>query len=165
MVILLMRSAKMMRWNMVKNQIITTRTTDDLYHRFKKLCEKKNWKGDDWIIMFLAKFEDEQDFLRSQINVEKSKLRKINKDIQDLENQKIGCLNLIEEMAANVVGSDDGVDDDVRKAVDNVLQRFRNQSIYSLSEFLEFNKDFVQFQAFLWNVELEDLERRIIEKA
>ena len=160
----LMRSVRM-RWNMIKNKILTTRTSEDLYHRFKKLCDKKAWRGDDWLVMFLSKFEDEQDFLRSQVDLEMGKLRMINKELVDLENQRISCENLIQELSANLVDSDGDVDDPINKAANIVLQRYNMQSIFDLESFIEMNQELMMMQSYLAGCSLEDLERRIIEKA
>ena len=142
-----------------KTRMFNTRTTEDLYQRLIKVLERKGLKGDDWIVLFLGTFENDQDNIRSELAIERMKLRGIKKEIMDLENQKISCENIIEELGLKA-GSDD-----VERAVNKVLQRFNNQCIYDLEEFLIENKQFLEMQSFLAGVSEEELSRRILEKA
>lgn len=87
----------------------------------------------------------------------------INKQLVDLENQKISCENLIDELSVNIVAVDEFVDDPLEKAANIILQKY-GESIYDLSLFLEMNQELIHKQSYLAGCSVEDLERRIIEK-
>lgn len=142
-----------------KTRMFNTRTTEDLYQRLMSVLERKGLKGDDWIVLFLGTFENDQDNIRSELALKRMRLRGIKREMMNLENEKISCENIVEELSLKA-GSDD-----VEKAVNNVLQRFNNQSIYTLEEFLNDNKPLLETQSFLAGVSEEELSRRIFEKA
>ena len=139
---------------MVKNKIITTRTTEDLHRRFMTICEKKGLKGDDWIVLFVGNFENEQDYIRSQLAAEKMKIKNIDRQIDELESQKIISENLIEELNQQKI--DDG-SSDIDKAVSIILERYDQTSVGDLDYFLKTNRNLVQLQAYLANISEEEL--------
>ena len=74
-----------------KKEFIGTKTTRDYKVRFDKVCERKNLKGDDWLVLFLGVFENDNDDVKSERTLQKMRIREINKRIRELENEKISC--------------------------------------------------------------------------
>lgn len=143
-----------------KNKHIRTRTTEDLYSRFMRVCERKGLTGDDWIILFLGTFENDNDNVKSQIALEKMKLRNIRKQMRELENQKISSETIIEELNNESVGSHD-----VETAVENILQRFNRQTVYNIHQFLEENHALLENQALLAGISEDELYMMVFNKA
>lgn len=143
-----------------KNKHIRTRTTLDLYTRFMRVCERKGLTGDDWIVLFLGTFENDNDNVKSQIAIEKMKLKSIRKQMRELENEKVSCENIIEELNSDATGSRD-----VEAAVNVILQRFRMQSVYNIYQFLEENQTLLENQALLAGISEDELYMKVFNKA
>lgn len=143
-----------------KNKHIRTRTTLDLYTRFMRVCERKGLTGDDWIVLFLGTFENDNDNVKSQIAIEKMKLKSIRKQMRELENEKVSCENIIEELNSDATGSHD-----VDAAVDAILQRFRRQSVYNIYQFLEENQTLLENQALLAGISEDELYMLVFNKS
>ena len=144
-----------------KTEYIGTKTTKDLKVRFDKVCERKNLKGDDWLVLFLGVFEKDNDNVKSQRTLQKMRIREINKDIRKLENEKISCENILEELPK----VDMEESSDIDKALSNVLQRFNQQSIYTLEEWVEENKQYIETQAYFFGVNYDELEQLVIDNS
>ena len=144
-----------------KTEYIGTKTTKDLKVRFDKVCERKNLKGDDWLVLFLGVFEKDNDNVKSQRTLQKMRIREINKDIRKLENEKISCENILEELPK----VDMEESSDIDKALSNVLQRFNEQTIYTLEEWVEENKKYIETQAYFFGVNYDELEQLVIDNS
>ena len=144
-----------------KTEYIGTKTTKDLKVRFDKVCERKNLKGVDWLVLFLGVFEKDNDNVKSQRTLQKMRIREINKDIRKLENEKISCENILEELPK----VDMEESSDIDKALSNVLQRFNQQSIYTLEEWVEENKQYIETQAYFFGVNYDELEQLVIDNS
>ena len=144
-----------------KTEYIGTKTTKDLKVRFDKVCERKNLKGDDWLVLFLGVFEKDNDNVKSQRTLQKMRIREINKDIRKLENEKISCENILEELPKVYMEESSDID----KALSNVLQRFNQQSIYTLEEWVEENKQYIETQAYFFGVNYDELEQLVIDNS
>lgn len=144
-----------------KKEFIGTKTTNDLKVRFDKVCERKNLKGDDWLVLFLGVFENDNDNVKSQRTLQKMRIKEINRNIRELENEKISCENILEELPqVDVVESSD-----IDKALSNVLQRFNMQSVYTISEWVDENRPFIENQAYVHGVNYEELEQLILDNS
>ena len=55
-------------------------------------------KGDDWLVLFLGVFENDNDDIKSERILQKMRIREINRSIRELENEKISCENILEEL-------------------------------------------------------------------
>ena len=144
-----------------KSEYIGTKTTQGLKKRFDRVCSKKRLKGDDWLVLFLGAYENDDDNIQSQIAVEKMRIKEINKQIKELENEKISRENIIEELNEKAVfGSHD-----VENAVGVVLQRFHMQSIYNILEFLEENRELLETQAHLAGIPVDELDMLVFNRA
>lgn len=144
-----------------KKEFIGTKTTNDLKVRFDKVCERKNLKGDDWLVLFLGVFENDNDNVKSQRTLQKMRIREINRNIRELENEKISCENILEELPqVDVVESSD-----IDKALSTVLQRFNMQSVYTISEWVDENRPFIENQAYVHGVNYEELEQLILDNS
>ena len=144
-----------------KKEFIGTKTTNDLKVRFDKVCERKNLKGDDWLVLFLGIFENDNDNVKSQRTLQKMRIKEINRNIRELENEKISCENILEELPqVDVVESSD-----IDKALATVLQRFNMQSVYTISEWVDENRPFIENQAYVHGVNYEELEQLILDNS
>ena len=144
-----------------KKEFIGTKTTNDLKVRFDKVCERKNLKGDDWLVLFLGVFENDNDNVKSQRTLQKMRIKEINRNIRELENEKISCENILEELPqVDVVESSD-----IDKALATVLQRFNMQSVYTISEWVDENRPFIENQAYVHGVNYDELEQLILDNS
>ncbi|MBP5421483.1 MAG: hypothetical protein J6Y78_03465 [Paludibacteraceae bacterium] len=144
-----------------KKEFIGTKTTRDYKVRFDKVCERKNLKGDDWLVLFLGVFENDNDDVKSERTLQKMRIREINKRIRELENEKISCENILEELPEVTIEETKDID----KALITVLQRFNNQSIYNIDEWVSENRPFIENQAYIHGVNYDELERLILENS
>jgi len=144
-----------------KKEFIGTKTTNDLKVRFDKVCERKNLKGDDWLVLFLGVFENDNDNVKSQRTLQKMRIKEINRNIRELENEKISCENILEELPqVDVVESSD-----IDKALATVLQRFNMQSVYTINEWVDENRPFIENQAYVHGVNYDELEQLILDNS
>lgn len=144
-----------------KKEFIGTKTTNDLKVRFDKVCERKNLKGDDWLVLFLGVFENDNDNVKSQRTLQKMRIKEINRNIRELENEKISCENILEELPqVDVVESSD-----IDKALATVLQRFNMQSVYTIPEWVDENRPFIENQAYVHGVNYDELEQLILDNS
>ena len=145
-----------------KKEFIGTKTTKDYKVRFDKVCERKNLKGDDWVVLFLGVFEKDTDDVRSQRILQKMRIREINNQIRELENEKISCENILEELSDIEIVDESN---DMDKAVTTILQRFNSQSIYTLKEWVNENKAFIENQAYIHGVDYDELEQKVFDES
>ena len=144
-----------------KKEFIGTKTTRDYKLRFDKVCERKNLKGDDWLVLFLGVFENDNDNVKSQRTLQKMRIKEINRNIRELENEKISCENILEELPqVDVVESSD-----IDKALATVLQRFNMQSVYTINEWVDENRPFIENQAYVHGVNYDELEQLILDNS
>ncbi len=144
-----------------KREFIGTKTTKDYKVRFDKVCERKNLKGDDWLVLFLGVFENDNDDIVSERILQKMRIREINRSIRELENEKISCENILEELPEVTIEESSDID----KALSNVLQRYNGQSIYTIEEWIDENKRFIENQAYFFGVDYEELEQLILDNS
>ena len=144
-----------------KKEFIGTKTTTDYKVRFDKVCERKNLKGDDWLVLFLGVFENDNDDIKSQRTLQKMRIREINRSIRELENEKISCENILEELPEVTIEESSDID----KALATVLQRFNMQSVYTISEWVDENRPFIENQAYVHGVNYEELEQLILDNS
>ena len=144
-----------------KKEFIGTKTTNDLKVRFDKVCERKNLKGDDWLVLFLGVFENDNDNVKSQRTLQKMRIREINRSIRELENEKISCENILEELPEVTIEESSDID----KALATILQRFNMQSVYTISEWVDENRPFIENQAYVHGVNYEELEQLILDNS
>ena len=144
-----------------KKEFIGTKTTKDYKVRFDKVCERKNLKGDDWLVLFLGVFENDNDDIKSQRILQKMRIREINKSIRELENEKISCENILEELPEVTIEERSDID----KALSTILQRFNMQSVYTISEWVDENRPFIENQAYVHGVNYEELEQLILDNS
>ena len=144
-----------------KKEFIGTKTTTDYKIRFDKVCERKNLKGDDWLVLFLGVFENDNDDIKSQRTLQKMRIREINRSIRELENEKISCENILEELPEVTIEERSDID----KALSTILQRFNMQSIYTISEWVDENRPFIENQAYVHGVNYEELEQLILDNS
>ena len=144
-----------------KKEFIGTKTTKDYKVRFDKVCERKNLKGDDWLVLFLGVFENDNDDIKSQRILQKMRIREINKSIRELENEKISCENILEELPEVTIEERSDID----KALSTILQRFNMQSVYTISEWVDENRPFIENQAYVHGVNYDELEQLILDNS
>ena len=145
-----------------KKEFIGTKTTNDLKVRFDKVCERKNLKGDDWLVLFLGVFENDNDDIKSQRTLQKMRIREINRSIRELENEKISCENILEELPEVTIEESSDID----KALVNILQRFNRQSVYNtISDWVDENRPFIENQAYVHGVNYDELEQLILDNS
>ena len=144
-----------------KKEFIGTKTTREYKLRFDKVCERKHLKGDDWLVLFLGVFENDNDNVKSQRTLQKMRIREINRSIRELENEKISCENILEELPEVTIEESSDID----KALSTVLQRFNMQSVYTISEWVDENRPFIENQAYVHGVNYEELEQLILDNS
>ena len=70
----------------------------------------------------------------------------------------------LEEVNKRIGFVEAGMTNDVEKAVGNILQRYNSQSVYNIKEFLEFNKNLLENQAYLCGLSKGRLYQIVFDK-
>lgn len=143
-----------------KNRHIGIVTTDEKFQRFKKL----GLVGDEVIDVLLYYLEND----KTKLNVQKqqiiSNIKNIQKEIENLEFERLKEETRLEEINQEIgVNKDNGLRNDVDKALKRVFRRFENQSIFNIYEFVEDNKTLIENQAYLCNTDVEEFKKLIYE--
>ena len=89
------------------------------------------------------------------------RIREINRSIRELENEKISCENILEELPEVTIEESSDID----KALATILQRFNMQSVYTISEWVDENRPFIENQAYVHGVNYEELEQLILDNS
>lgn len=144
-----------------KNKHIGIVTTDEKFRRYKAL----NLVGDKAIDVLLYHLENENKKLQIDKIMTVEKIKEIDKQIKNLEFEKLQLETTLDELNHEIgfIGSD--VNIDVDKAVNVILQRFNNQKVYSILEFLENNQELIKNQAYLCGLDAAKLEDLVFDKS
>jgi len=150
------------RSNNPKSEHIGISTTKEKYARFKRL----GLVNDEVIDVLLFHLEKENQKLQVDKIFTIKRIKEIDKQIQKLEFERLALETELEEID-KLIGLDEdtclGVD--VEKAVATILQRFNNQSVYNILEFLTNNQELVRNQAFLCGLSSGELEDIVFSRA
>lgn len=145
-----------------KNKYIGIVTTEEKFRRYKSL----GLVGDEAIDVLLYHLENDN----MKLNIQKSQainhIKKMREQIEDLEYEILKEETKIEELNESIgLGKDTGLRNDVDKAVKTVLQRFNNQEIFTIEEFLELrrNRNLIEAQASLCSKDVEEFKELIKE--
>ena len=142
-----------------KNKHIGIATTEEKYRRFKRL----NLVGDSAIDVLLYYLEkDNQKFQLEKILLVEN-IKKIDKEIKELEYKRLEFETELEEVNKKIGLAESGMTNDVESAVETILQRY-DQSVYNIKEFLEFNKELLENQAYLCGLSKGRLYQIVYEK-
>ena len=143
-----------------KNKHIGIATTEEKYRRFKRL----NLVGDSAIDVLLYYLEkDNQKFQLEKILLVEN-IKRIDKEIKELEYKRLEFETELEEVNKKIGLEESGMTHDVESAVETILQRYNNQSVYNIKEFLEFNKKLLENQAYLCGLSKGRLYQIVYEK-
>ena len=143
-----------------KNKHIGIVTTEEKWRRFKAL----NLVGDRAIDVILYYLEKEGRKVQMEKICIVDNIKRIDKEIKELEYQKLALETELEELNKKIGVTGAGMTSDVEKAVDTILQRYNNQSVYNIQEFLNFNKTLLENQAYLCGLSAGELWQIIFEK-
>lgn len=143
-----------------KNKHIGIVTTEEKYRRFKAL----GLIGDEAIDVLLFHLEKGD----MELNVKKSQsiknIKSMKKQIENLEFEILKEETRIEEINQKIgVNATNGLRKDIDKAINNVMQRYNNQCIFNIYEFVEDNKEFIKAQAYLCNITVEEFNQILID--
>ena len=138
-----------------KNRHIGIVTTESKFRRYKML----GLRGDEAIDVLLYYLEKDN----VELNVKKSmivtRIKNIAKEIEELEFEKIKLETQLEQVNEEIgVNKSNGLNKQVDSAVKTVLQRFNKQSVYNIYEFIDYNKEFIENQAYLCNVSFDEFK-------
>lgn len=142
-----------------KNKHIGIVTTEEKYRRFKRL----NLVGDRAIDVLLYYLEKEGQKIQLEKIMIVDNIKKIDKEIKELEYQKLALETELEEVNKKIGFVEAGMTSDVEKAVGTILQRY-NQSIHNIKEFLEFNNNLLETQACLCGLSKGRLYQIVFDK-
>ena len=145
-----------------KNKYIGIVTTEEKFRRYKSL----GLVGDEAIDVLLYHLENDN----MKLNIQKSQainhIKKMRKQIEDLEYEILKEETKIEQLNENIgLSKDTGLRTDIDKAVKTVLQRFNNQEIFTIDEFLELkkNQNLIESQAILCSKSVEEFKELVKE--
>ena len=135
-------------------------TTPEKFLRFKAL----GLVGDEAVDVLLYYLENN----KTKLNVQKmqiiKQIKEISKQIESLEFEKLELETKLETINDEIGVSDNGLGKDVERAVKNVLQRYNKvKEIYTIYDFMDLNKDYVENQAYLVNITTEELKGLVYE--
>lgn len=139
-----------------KNKHIGIVTTEEKFHRFKAL----GLIGDEAIDVLLYHLENDKTSLNVTRMQTISNIKRIDKEIEELQYQKLKEETKLEELNEKIgVNKNNGLRKDVDQAVRNVLSRYNNvKEIYSVYEFFDMNQDFLEAQAYLVSISVDELK-------
>ena len=143
-----------------KNKHIGIVTTEEKYRRFKRL----NLVGDRAIDVLLYYLEKEGQKIQLEKIMIVDNIKKIDKEIKELEYQKLALETELEEVNKKIGFAEAGMTNDVEKAVGTILQRYNDQSVYNIKEFLKFNKKLLENQAYLCGLSKGRLYQIVFDK-
>ena len=149
--------------NNPKTKYIGIVTTPEKFDRFKAL----GLVGDQVIDVLLYHLENDN----TKLNVQKmqiiNNIKKIDADIEQLEYEKINLETKLEEINQSIgINAKDGLRNDISRAVNTCLQRYEKfRGIYYVEDFIDLNKEFIENQAYLANMTVEELKELILERA
>ena len=140
-----------------KNKHIGIVTTEEKFRRFKAL----GLVGDEAIDVLLYHLESDN----MKLNIQKSQainnIKKLRKQIEDLEYEILKEETKIEQINEKIgLSKETGLRKDVDKAIKHVLQRFNSQEIYTIEEFfsLKKNQNLIESQAMMCSCDIEEFK-------
>ena len=144
-----------------KNRHIGIVTTEEKFRRFKAL----GLVGDEAIDVLLYHLENDKTGLNVKRMQTISNIKRIDKDIEELQYQKLKEETKLEELNEEIgVNKNNGLRNDVDQAVKTVLQRYnRVKDIYSIYDFFDMNEKLLEDQAYLSNISVDELKGLIHE--
>ena len=136
-------------------------TTPEKYNRFKAL----GLVGDEAIDALLYHMEKDKTKLSIQKMQIIGNIKKIAEEIEHLEYEKLKLETKLEEINQSIgINEANGLRKDINNAICNVLNRYdRVKEIYNIYDFMDFNKEYIETQAFLVNIPPDELRALIIE--
>lgn len=140
-----------------KNKHIGIVTTEEKYRRFKAL----GLVGDEAIDALLYHLESDNMKLNIQKSQAINRIKSMRKTIEDLEYEILKEETKIEQLNEKIgINSETGLSNDVDKAVNVVIQRFKRQHIFTIDEFLELknNQFLIESQALLCSYDIDDFK-------
>ena len=140
-----------------KNKHIGIVTTEEKYRRFKAL----GLVGDEAIDALLYHLESDNMKLNIQKSQAINRIKSMRKTIEDLEQEILKEETKIEQLNEKIgINSETGLSNDVDKAVNVVIQRFKRQHIFTIDEFLELknNQFLIESQALLCSYDIDDFK-------
>ena len=146
-----------------KNKHIGIVTTEEKYRRFKAL----GLVGDEAIDVLLFHLEKGN----MGLNIKKSQairnIKSLREQIEQLEYEVLQEETKLEQINSEIGISETGLGNDVDRAIKTVLDRFNNQEIYTIEEYLELkkNKLLLDIQAGLCNKDVEEFKELVITNA
>lgn len=144
-----------------KSEHIGIVTTPNLKERFKAL----GLVGDEAIVVLLHYLEKENKKLEIEKILKINQIKNIDKQIEELEFEKLKLETQLQQLNEQLGLSSDGKNVNVENAVNRILNRFNNQNVYNIVEFLGVNQEFVKQQAFLCGLEVSQLEDIVFERS
>jgi len=144
-----------------KNKHIGIVTTEEKFRRFKAL----GLVGDEAIDVLLFHLENDKTSLNVKRMQTISNIKKIDKDIEELQYQKLKEETKLEGLNEEIgINKNNGLRNDVDRAVKTVLQRYNLvKEVYNIHDFLDMNEKLLEDQAYLSNISVEELKGLIHE--
>ena len=144
-----------------KNRHIGIVTTEEKFRRFKAL----GLVGDEAIDVLLYHLENDKTSLNVKRMQTISNIKKIDKDIEELQYQKLKEETKLEGLNEEIgINKNNGLRNDVDQAVKTVLQRYnRVKEIYTIYDFFDMNEKLLEDQAYLSNISVDELKGLIHE--
>lgn len=144
-----------------KNKHIGIVTTEEKYRRFKSL----GLIGDEAIDMLLYYLEKDNKKLQIDKSLTVTKIKEIDKQVKELEYQKLNLECELEELNKKIGVNEKGLSNDVERAVGTILQRFEMQKVYNIWDFLENNEKLLKSQAYLCGISEDKLWELVFNEA
>lgn len=139
--------------NNPKNKYIGIVTTEDKYRRFKRL----NLVGDRAIDVLLYYLEKDNQKIQLEKILIVENIKKIDKEMKELEYERLKMETELDEINKKIGLSESGLSRDVERAIRVILERFNNQSIYGIEDFLDENEELLKAQAYLCGIDKNKL--------
>lgn len=144
-----------------KTKHIGIATTEEKFNRYKAL----GLVGDQAVDILLYHLENDNTNLNVTRMQTISNIKRIGKEIEELEFQKLKEETKLEELNEQIgVNKASGLRKDVDRAVKTVLQRYNKvKEIYSIDEFFEMNENLLEDQAYIGSITVDELKEYVYE--
>lgn len=146
-----------------KNQFIGIKTTKEVKDQYKLL----GFKGDEGIRVLIELYGNRNKELELKKQQTVINIKKLDSQIESLEFQKLSEQTRLDEINQEIGLVDingESYTRDVERSLKTVIEKYNQSSvIMDIFDFIECNRNFIENQAFLASIDVEEFKRLIFD--
>lgn len=146
-----------------KNKILNFKVTEEDYMKFKSL----GFKGDRGIQILIHRYGNNQKMLEIEKYSCINRIKKIDKEIQDLEYEKLAEQSKLEDINYKLGYREINgkvYSDDVMRAVDALVEKYRRKSIGDIFDFISDNERIIRERCYMVNISFNEMKELLINQ-